>query len=147
MYSPALPQIQEELNTTTALVNMTLALGAFITGFAPMIWAPISDVFGRRPILIVSTILNICANVATFFVPNVGWLLAMRLFSTAGSSAGISVGSGCVADVFPPAQRGRALGILFLGAIIGPIVSPPIGGLITNTLGYFRCSLRALDHA
>lgn len=60
----------------------------------------------------------------------------MRIFSTAGSSAGISVGSGCVADVFPPAQRGRALGILFLGAIIGPIISPPIGGVIANSLGW-----------
>ncbi|KAI9022389.1 major facilitator superfamily domain-containing protein [Hyaloraphidium curvatum] len=136
MYAPALPQIEEELGTTAALVNLTLTLGALVTGVAPMMWAPFSDLYGRRPVLILSTILNIAANVATFWVPNVGWLLAMRLFATAGSSAGISVGSGCVADVYPPVQRGRALGILFLGAIIGPIVSPPIGGLIASTLGW-----------
>ncbi|KAG8993730.1 hypothetical protein FRB90_000612 [Tulasnella sp. 427] len=129
IYFPAIPTLAKEFNTTISLINLTVTVYMIAQGVSPVIWAPLADRYGRRPVYIA------CLS-----------LLAVSIFQSSGSASTIALSGGVVSDVATPAERGGYLGITTLGAMLGPCLGPIIGGVLAGQLGWrwifwFMCIL------
>ncbi|KAJ1966453.1 hypothetical protein IWQ62_002424 [Dispira parvispora] len=136
MYLPALNIIQEEMNTTSAMIKLTVSLYLVGMAVAPMVWGTVSDTSGRRPVYIVSFIIYIGSCVGNAMANSIELLLAMRLIQSLGSSSVMAVGAGSICDIYEAQQRGRALGLFYLGALLGPVIGPIMGGYISQHLSW-----------
>ncbi|KAI9000331.1 major facilitator superfamily domain-containing protein [Hyaloraphidium curvatum] len=136
IYLPALKTIQNDLGTTEVLINLTVTLFVVVLGIAPLIWAPLSDTLGRRPVYLLTLSLLVVSSAACAGSVNVWMLLAFRMLQAAGSSSVLSIGAGSISDIYPAAERGKALGTFYLGPLVGPVIGPVIGGTLAQYAGW-----------
>ncbi|KAF8589200.1 MFS general substrate transporter [Ramaria rubella] len=132
--SPSLPLISADLHISSgsALENMTLSIFILAYALGPLVWGPLSELFGRLPILQVSNMWFLIFNIACSRATNASQLLAFRFLAGLGGSAPQSVGGGVVGDLWSPEERGMAMSVYSLAPLIGPSVGPLVGGWIAE---------------
>jgi multidrug resistance protein len=135
-YYPSLPQIVEELETTQEAVNLTIFVFTIGLAFFPLFWSSFSDTYGRRWIYFSSLSIFVVGSIGCALSPNIGCLIAMRIVQSCGSSALLTVGAGTISDIYVREERGKAMGFYYLGPLMGPAVSAPIGGIIAEFLSW-----------
>ncbi|EFQ36841.1 major facilitator superfamily transporter [Colletotrichum graminicola] len=136
VFYPALGIISLELHTSTAVTNMSLALYMLSMAVTPLWWASFSETQGRRTIYIISFTLFVAFSVISAVSVNIAMLVVFRTL-TGGAAASVqAVGGGTIADLWEPKNRGRAMGIYYLGPLAGPGLAPIIGGVLTEFLGW-----------
>ena len=101
-----------------------------------MMVAAFSDNAGRKPAYMACFTLYMGANLALMMVNNYGALLVLRCFQSAGSSATVALCQGVVADVATSAERGTYVAYASVSTILGPTLSPILGGLISQYFGW-----------
>jgi DHA1 family bicyclomycin/chloramphenicol resistance-like MFS transporter len=136
LYLPALPQMQQELGLSPSHVQWTLSAMILAFGIGQLIWGPISDRYGRRPVLRWGLGLYVLASGLTVMASDLGTMVLARVAQGASLSAAVMCGRAMIRDLYAPEQGARmmargmsGLGILALG---GPI----IGGLTATHLGW-----------
>lgn len=136
MYSPALPSMCKFFGCSVPLGQMGLTMGMIGLGLGQMVLGPISDHYGRKPVLIWSTIIFMVGAVVSIFSPNIHFFNICRLFQGIGASGGYFLARTVPADLF----SGRTLAKLMalVGAIngIAPASAPVIGGVTADTFGW-----------
>ncbi|KAJ3341843.1 hypothetical protein HDU93_003964 [Gonapodya sp. JEL0774] len=140
MVNPSLLAIETDLNTSAQAVNSSASVASFMTGVAPLFWAPLADARGRRFTCLISGPIGIAACLIGVFVPNIGLYYVARILQQIGSSAVLVAGAGTIADIFPREKRGSALGHFYLGLTGGAAVGPALGGVIAQYLGGWRAT-------
>ncbi|KAI9021877.1 major facilitator superfamily domain-containing protein [Hyaloraphidium curvatum] len=138
IFTPAIYEVQQELGTTEVLSNLSIACYTVATAIAPLFWAPLSEVYGRKPVYLGSLAFCLLGSVALVFTPElgIGWLIGWRVVQGLGACAAFSVGAGTISDIYRIEQRGRAFGINSLGPLLGALIGPPIGGALSQYAGY-----------
>ncbi|KAG2171781.1 hypothetical protein INT43_008161 [Umbelopsis isabellina] len=136
IYMPSLVNIAQALNTSTASVNATISTFVVFMGIGPLFWASFSDLYGRKPMYLISIIIFIIASVLCGISTSVPELAIFRAIQAIGASAGQSVGAGVISDVFIPAERGTAYGFFYVGPLCGPVIGPLLGGILGEFLGW-----------
>lgn len=135
-YLPSLPEIVRVMGTDVAGAQATLS--AFLFGFAggQIIWGPLSDRLGRRPILLGGLGLFLLATLACALAPSIGALTAARAVQAFGASGPIVLGRAMVRDLYEGPRAGRELARM--GMIMGlvPAVAPVLGGVLQNAFGW-----------
>jgi multidrug resistance protein len=91
---------------------------------------------GRRNTYFLSFSIFVVFSVISAVSVNIAMLIVMRILSGAAAASVQAVGAGTVADIWEPKERGRAMGIFFLGPLCGPGLAPIIGGALTQNLGW-----------
>ncbi|MDJ1158817.1 multidrug effflux MFS transporter [Chelatococcus sp. SYSU_G07232] len=144
MYLPSLPAIARDFGTTTAAVQATLS--AFLFGFAAgqLVYGPLSDKFGRKPVLLGGLALFIAATAACAFAPNVEALILARFFQALGGSGPIVLARAVVRDLYEGPRAGRELSRM--GTIMGlvPALAPVLGGFLQTWFGWRSVFLASL---
>ncbi|GAX85787.1 hypothetical protein CEUSTIGMA_g13202.t1 [Chlamydomonas eustigma] len=107
-----------------------------MVGFASLVWGPASDKYGRKIIYIAASIFFIATSIVCMFAPNIGVLVAFRALQGISVAAFLSVGSGTLADVFPPFLLGTANGLFMIPLLVGPIIGPLLGGGLAQAFGW-----------
>ncbi|MEQ1889769.1 MAG: DHA2 family efflux MFS transporter permease subunit [Alphaproteobacteria bacterium] len=92
--------------------------------------------FGARFTFVSSLCLFLLGSVAGMFAPNEDFLIAIRVFQGAAAGIMTPLTMMIMFQVFPPEQRGRAMGIFAMGAVMAPALGPSVGGLVIDTLGW-----------
>ncbi|KAG9051192.1 hypothetical protein FS837_011307 [Tulasnella sp. UAMH 9824] len=133
---PSFPFIGPTLGLGQTGVTLTTALFMAALGIGPLYHAFLSERFGRRPVYLGGFTLFTLASVACAVAPDGDDLVAYRFFQAFGSSAAQSIGMGTISDIYIPSERGRATGWWFIGPILGPMVSPLIGGAVYQWMGW-----------
>ena len=105
MYLPAVPLIKEQLNTTVELVNSTLSPFFFIISFSGLVFGPLSDRFGRKPVILTTISVYALSSLACAFSPNIYILIITRVFQAIGCGSGMAIPAAIVKDYFPPKKR------------------------------------------
>lgn len=95
-----------------------------------------SELLGRRTIYLASFACFVVFAACSAVSVNMAMLIVFRLLSGGAAASVQAVGAGTVADVWEPQERGRAMGIFFLGPLCGPGIAPVIGGALTQAFGW-----------
>ncbi|KAI9847086.1 MAG: hypothetical protein M1837_003204 [Sclerophora amabilis] len=127
---PSFPQIQELYGLSYAQVNWTVALPALGLGAGPLVWSSFADIYGRRIIFIIGTIIALVSTCGAAVASNYGGYMAARFFQGLGASPGATVGLAIVNDLFFDYERGQKLGYWVLALDLGLLVGPLIGGFM-----------------
>ncbi|GAA5992480.1 hypothetical protein JCM10908_000839 [Rhodotorula pacifica] len=131
-FLPSIPQIVDDLHTTASIVNVTVAIFILCMGIFPLIWAPYSGVYGRRPIYLLSLPIFAVGCVGTALSHSLAALILTRTIQAFGASPVLSIGAGTISDLYPKHERGTAMGLFYLGALVGPATAPAIAGILTE---------------
>lgn len=130
--APALTTIGRELHMSNVESVMALSVYLLATAFGPLLIGPVSEVYGRKPVLHATNIWFLFWNIVCGFSYSKGLLIAARLLAGFGASAIYALAGGVLGDVWRPEERGRSLGLYLLVPLLGAAVGPIIGGYITE---------------
>lgn len=133
--SGCLPSIEETFQVSSEAAGLTITL--FLLGYCagPLLFAPLSEFYGRRPIFYITFLLYIAFNFLCAFAPNFGSLLVGRFLTGTFVSAPLSNAPGVLADLWPPLARGNAMAGFSLMVWAGPALGPVISGFLQLTKG------------
>lgn len=121
-------------NAVELFTGLSIGISALASGLVAPIWGRLADQYGRRVMMIRASIVMTFTMSALAFVPNVWWLLVMRLLN--GIFAGyIPNSTALIASQIPREKSGYALGILSTGMIGGSLIGPSIGGFFAQIVG------------
>lgn len=136
LYTPAMPRLVEVFGTDISSIKLTLTI--YFAGFtlAQLVCGPLSDAFGRRPIVLAFSGIYLLGSLIAVFADSVAALLAARLLQGIGASAGIAISRAIVRDQFTGQTSARIMNLVGLMLAIGPALAPTIGGLTLEFLGW-----------
>ncbi|MEI8031290.1 MAG: multidrug effflux MFS transporter [Comamonadaceae bacterium] len=143
LYLPALPALTEGFGAPMAQAQLTLTALLLSFGLSQLIWGPLSDRFGRRPVLLVGLTAYVLASIASTLAPSMSWLIVWRTLQGAAMGAGVMCARAIVRDLYTPLQGARVMskGLSGLGVIA--CLSAPLGGLLSELYSW-RIVLLAL---
>ncbi|GAA5901028.1 hypothetical protein JCM8208_007597 [Rhodotorula glutinis] len=131
-FLPSIPQISADLGTSAAVINITVAVFILCIGLFPLAFAPYSGLYGRRPIYLISLPVFALGCLGTALSRSLGALIATRILQAFGSSPVLSIGAGTIGDLYQKDERGAAMGLFYLGILVGPATAPAIAGILTE---------------
>ena len=135
MFSPSLNGIAEDFGADYGLVS--LALGGYLglTAVLQLILGPLSDRYGRRPILLGSLVIFVISSIGCATATTVEWFLVCRFFQGAIIS-GMALTRAVIRDTVPNDEAASKLGYLNMAVAVAPMIGPAVGGLLDDTLGW-----------
>ena len=136
MFVPALTVAGHDLHVDAATIRTTISVYIFGLAVGQLVYGPLSDVFGRRPTLLVGLALYTIGGLAATLAPNVGVLIGARLVQAAGGCAGLLLGRAIVRDTAESNDAVRRLALMSLMTMIGPGLAPLVGGLLAGAFGW-----------
>jgi len=140
LYLPALPEMGNYFSASEFLVGLTLTIFFFVFAVSMVLFGPLSDKFGRRPILIFGATIYTAASLACAVSADIYFLLVGRFFQAVGSGAIITVSTAVIKDCFRGQVMRKILAITQALGVIAPMVAPLVGGILltfTNWRGSF----------
>lgn len=136
VYLPALPRMVDSMNTTTSMINLTLVLFFLFYAAGTLFWGPVSDKYGRKPVLMVGLSLYTIASILCIFAVNVYALILYRILQSIGCGAATAVSTAMVKDTYNGEKRIKILAIVQTMSTTSPIVSPVLGAFILSVLSW-----------
>ena len=130
LYLPALPEMGNYFSASEFLVGLTLTIFFFVFAVSMVIFGPLSDKFGRKPILIFGATIYTVFSFVCAISANIYMLLVGRFFQAVGSGAIITVSTALIKDCFRGNVMRKILAITQALGVIAPMVAPLIGGLL-----------------
>jgi DHA1 family bicyclomycin/chloramphenicol resistance-like MFS transporter len=143
LYLPALPALTAGFGAPMAQAQLTLTALLLAFGLSQLVWGPLSDRFGRRPVLLLGMGLFVAASIGSSFAASMEQLIVWRALQGAAMGAGVMCARAIVRDLYAPADGARVMskGLTGLGVIA--CASAPLGGLLSDLFGW-RAALLAL---
>lgn len=136
MYLPSLPTIGEQLSAPADVLPITLT--AYFLTFAggQLLFGPLSDRYGRRPLLIGGLAMMVVGSAACALVDSLPGLLWARAVQGLGAASAMAIGRAIVNDAYERAEAARATSVISAAMALAPIVAPLLGGLIEQYIGW-----------
>lgn len=143
LYLPALPALTAGFGASMAQAQLTLSALLLAFGLSQLVWGPLSDRFGRKPILLTGMGLFVGAAVGAASAPSMEQLIVWRTLQGVAMGAAVMGARAIVRDLYAPTEGARMMskGLTGLGFIA--CVSAPLGGLLSDLFGW-RAALLAL---
>ncbi|MES2360184.1 MAG: multidrug effflux MFS transporter [Pseudomonadota bacterium] len=143
LYLPALPALTEGFSASMSQAQLTLSALLLAFGISQLIWGPLSDRFGRRPILLCGLTAYTLASIASTLSPSMAQLIGWRIVQGAAMGAAVMCARAIVRDLYQPQDGARIMskGLSGLGALACTFA--PLGGLLSELFGW-RVALMAL---
>ncbi|OZI77877.1 multidrug effflux MFS transporter [Bordetella genomosp. 12] len=136
IFVPALAMAGKDLGASNASMQMTVSL--YILGLAggQLLYGPLSDRFGRRPVLMGGLALYTLAGLAAVLAPDAHALIAARLFQALGGCAGLVLARAIVRDTAADNSAAKRLALMNMMVMISPALAPLLGSFLAATLGW-----------
>ena len=142
VFLPSLPSIAAHFEADYALVQVSVSGYLAVTGLLQLLIGPLSDRFGRRPVLLGCFTVFILATIGALLAPSIELFLACRMAQAAVAS-GIALSRAIVRDVAPPEKTASMIGWVTMGMALVPMISPMLGGFLEG-VGGWQASFGAL---
>lgn len=136
MYTPSMPSMSEYFATDAATVQLTMSVYLLAFAVAQLAYGPLSDRFGRRPVLIAGLILYAVASAAAAFSGSITVLIVMRAFQAFGACAGPVIARAMVRDLFGREQAAKVMAYIGLSMGAAPAFAPVLGGFLQEWFGW-----------
>ena len=136
MYLPSLPDIAQRLGASTAQTQLTIS--SYLIGFAvgQIVYGPVSDRHGRKPVLLAAVVLYCAATLACALATSIEMLIIARAGQALGGSGGIVLARAIVRDLYSGARAGRELSLIGAVMALAPVFAPLVGGVLQTGFGW-----------
>ena len=141
LYLPALPGLTQELGASMAQAQLTLTALLLAFGMSQLIWGPLSDRFGRRPVLLIGMSAYVLASLGSAFSPSMDMLIVWRALQGAAMGAAVMCARAIVRDLYTPAQGASVMSKGLSGLGIIACLSAPLGGFMTALFNWHAALL------
>ena len=138
LYLPAFPQLADDLGASQAAVQLTLTADVIGIVVGQLILGPMSDAWGRRRLLIGSTLVCAVASVLCALAPSAGLLVVWRFLQGAAGGGGIVLARAIAADISSGVAAARLFSLFMTLSSVAPIIAPVIGGLMLALTGSWQ---------
>lgn len=136
LYLPALPSLAGALNAPMSAVQLTLSALIVCFGVAQLVWGPLSDRFGRRPVLLAGLGIYSVAAAGAALSPSIEWLVAFRALQGVGMAASVACGRSIVRDLYDPREGARVMSRALGGLGLVAMACPLLGGVLAHHLNW-----------
>lgn len=136
LFFPAIPAVKSEFEIGISLAQLTTSGPLFTMAFLSLLFGSLSDRYGRRPVLLGSIVLFICGCALAALAENIWMLIVARLIQAAGGACGLSLARTIARDVFGTEGLVKVIAYLLMAYSMMPLIAPPIGGFLVDTLGW-----------
>jgi DHA1 family bicyclomycin/chloramphenicol resistance-like MFS transporter len=136
MFVPALPFAAADLRVGPAEIQLSIAVYVFTLAIGQLVYGPISDALGRRPVVIAGILIFVAGCLICAMAHSLSVLLAGRVLQAAGGAAGLTMARAVVRDVAGDAGSQKDISLLNLIMLIGPAISPVIGSWLAVGAGW-----------
>jgi DHA1 family bicyclomycin/chloramphenicol resistance-like MFS transporter len=133
---PALPGLVARLASDTGTVQLTLSLYLLSLAVAQLLLGPLSDRFGRRPVVLAGLALSVVASLAAIAASSIGALIGVRVVQAIGASTGIVIGRAIIRDLYERERAASMIGLVTTAMVIAPMISPLVGGILDTAFGW-----------
>ncbi len=136
LYLPALPALTTELGASVSQGQLTLTALLLAFGVSQLFFGPLSDRFGRRPILLTGMAVYTLAALGNTLAPTIEWLVITRTVQGAAMGAAVMCARAIIRDLYDPAEGTRVMAMSLGGLGVIALLSPLTGGLLTPWVGW-----------
>ncbi|KAG2089032.1 vacuolar DHA amino acid exporter [Suillus discolor] len=128
--------IRTDLHATNNQISWTLAAFILVQGNFPLIWSAVAEITGRKVIYLLSSGLFVVGSAVLALSKTIEVMIAMRTIQAAGSSAFLAISAATLADIYDTHERGTMMGVFYAAPLLGPALSPMIGGLLSQAFNW-----------
>jgi DHA1 family bicyclomycin/chloramphenicol resistance-like MFS transporter len=136
MFMPSIPGLQATFGASTGMVQLTLTVYLAAMAFCQLFYGPLSDRYGRRPMLLAGLTLFVFASIACALAASIEMLIAARVSQALGGGAGIVLARAMVRDVYERERAASVLGYITMAWVLAPMVAPTFGGLLDQAYSF-----------
>jgi len=135
-YLPTLPSMADIFHTSPSMVQLGLTASLLGLAAGQLLFGPVSDKYGRRPVLVASLMLFCVSTLACIFSPTIDFFNICRFLQGLGGSGGIVMSRSVATDCYSGRELAKTLAIV--GAINGvaPVIAPVVGGVVAESIGW-----------
>ncbi|WP_169738493.1 multidrug effflux MFS transporter [Afifella pfennigii] len=133
---PSMPALQVEFDADFGAVQLVLSLFLASIAVSQIAIGPLSDRFGRRPVLLAGLAIFTVASFLAVAATSIESLVALRVVQAAGGCTGIVLGRAIVRDLYDRAKAASVIGYVTMGLAMGPMIAPFVGGLLQEVFGW-----------
>ncbi len=135
VFLPSLPNMTEYFRTDYALMQLSVAAYLFMNGILHIVVGPLSDRFGRRPVIVWSLVVFLLATIGCLLSPSIELFLVFRMLQ-AVIVTGIVLSRAIVRDMVPQSEAASMIGYVTMGMAVVPMFAPTLGGYLDMTFGW-----------
>lgn len=136
VYLPALPMLRRELAAPMDAAQLTMSLLILSFGLAQMVWGPVADRIGRRPVLLTGLALYTVASIGCMLAGSVDTLVAWRMVQGAALAAAVVCARAIVRDLYEPVAGAQVMALALSGLGVIAIAGPLLGGAVAASFGW-----------
>ncbi|MBD8893426.1 multidrug effflux MFS transporter [Roseibium litorale] len=136
IYLPSLSGMMQAFGATAAEVQLTMSLPFVAIALAQLVLGPLSDRYGRRPVVLIGMAVYTLGSVLCLLAPTVELLIAARIVQAVGGSAGLTLARAIVRDLYDRDRAASMIGYVTMGMTVGPTFGPAIGGFLDASYGW-----------
>lgn len=125
---PAIPIVRESFDISTGTAQLTLSLSMFSIALATLIYGPLSDRYGRRPVMLTGICITVLGSILCMMAGSIEWLIAGRIVQAAGGAVGLVLARAIVRDVYDAGESAGIIATLVMVMVVMPMISPLVGG-------------------
>src|SRR2546429_7201296 len=133
---PAMPGLATKLAADPARVQLTVSLYLMGLAAAQLVFGPLSDRFGRRPVVLAGLALATIASTAAIFAASIASLIVARVVQSLGASTGQTIGRAIIRDLYDREHAASMIGLVTSPVVFMPMGAPLIGGLLDRPVGW-----------
>ena len=130
MYTPAIPHMTDYFDADAGTVNLTLVDYYLFFAVGLLLFGPVSDRFGRKPVLVAGVVTYVAASALCALAFDIWMLVAMRIVQALGAGATSAVSTAVVKDAIAADKREMVLSVVQVMFVIGPVLAPVVGALV-----------------
>ena len=135
IFVPVLPLVAQSFNADLHEVQLTLSIYIIGLAIGQLIYGPLADAIGRRPVLIVGMLIYTFASLGAMFAQSLETLVSLRFLQALGGCSGLLLGRTIVRDTTEGNETTKKLSLMNMMVMLGPGLSPIWGGLLASISG------------
>jgi DHA1 family bicyclomycin/chloramphenicol resistance-like MFS transporter len=136
IFLPALPAIQATFAVSTGVAQLALSLSILANAFANLAYGPLSDRFGRRPVLLVGLVAFIAGSLGCALAPTIDLLVVGRIVQSIGGAAGMVLARAIVRDRYDRDRSASIIAYLTMAMVVAPMLAPTVGAVLIDVASW-----------
>lgn len=133
---PALPIIRSTYTVSSEVAQLTLSLSMLAIAVGTLFFGPMSDKYGRKPIMLLGLSITIVGSIACWLANSIEWLIVGRFIQAFGGAVGLVLARAIVRDVYGAEEAARVIATLVMVMVVLPMLSPALGGELITRFGF-----------